>query len=209
MRKGLLLFSFLLVGMTGYGQAIQDTVKGSVTFKTSQNIYVKFESTKDISIGDTLYSNHQGTLQPVLIVHQLSTTSCVGSPIDTTVIQVADLIFSLQEKQVPEETAQPSPIFDAVVKAEQNEAPVATEKPTVGPATKTAPAFRGRISAASYINFANEAGYDVQRMRYTFTLNSREPLEKGFSAETYMSFRHTINEWQDVKDNFTKGHENL
>jgi|WetSurMetagenome_2_1015567.scaffolds.fasta_scaffold81532_1 hypothetical protein len=206
MRKGLFVHIFLLVGMIGYGQAVQDTLKGSVTYKTSLNIYVKFESTKEISIGDTLYSNQQGALMPVIIVHQLSTTSCVGSPINNSVINLSDPIFSLQEKPIPAKTepAIPSPIYQAVMEAEQKEEPVKTETPKAVQVSKAGPAFRGRISAASYINFANTAGYDVQRMRYTFTLNSREPVEKGFSAETYMSFRHTINEWQDVKDNFKK-----
>ncbi|HJW30148.1 MAG TPA: hypothetical protein VJ508_12990, partial [Saprospiraceae bacterium] len=62
--------------------------------------------------------------------------------------------------------------------------------------------IRGRILAASYVNFANDNAYDVQRMRYTLTMNTRQPTDRGFGAETYISFRHTINEWQDVKDNF-------
>jgi len=206
MKKGFLLFILVFIGLVGYSQAKQDTVKGSVTYKTSQNIYVKFESTKAIDIGDTLYTFQQGALQPVLVVHQLSTTTCVGSKIDNSVINIADTIFSIQEKQIPveTETAKPSPVFEAIVNANQNEEPVVAEKQLTTPNTKSVPAFRGRISAASYINFASQPGYDIQRMRYTFTLNSREPVEKGFSAETYMSFRHTINEWQDVKDNFTK-----
>jgi len=183
-----------------------DTIKGSVTFKTTQNIYVKFEKTKDIQIGDTLYMLQEGALRPVLVVSQLSTTSCVGSPLNTTVVSVADPIFSLQQNLLPVETipAKPSPIYEAIVNEEQNKELESSEKPATDKPAKKIPAFRGRISAASYVNFANQAGYDVHRLRYTFTLNSREPVERGFSFETYMSFRHTLNEWQEVQDHFTK-----
>src|SRR6187551_3819257 len=206
MKKGLSFFISLFMVFVGYGQASQDTIKGSVTYKTSQNIYVKFGSTKNIEIGDTLYLSSKGILQAGLVVHQVSSTSCVGSPINSMVFNVADPVFSLQAKpiQAEKETDQPSPIYEAIVQAEKKAEPITADKPKEIQVTKTGPAFRGRISAASYINFANETGYDIQRMRYTFTLNSREPVQTGFSAETYMSFRHTINEWQEVKDNFKK-----
>ena len=206
MKKGLSFFVSLFMVFVGYGQASQDTIKGSVTYKTSQNIYVKFGSTKNIEIGDTLYLSSKGILQAGLVVHQVSSTSCVGSPINSIVFNVSDPVFSLQAKpiQAEKEPDQPSPIYEAIVQAEKKAEPITADKPKEIQVTKTGPAFRGRISAASYINFANETGYDIQRMRYTFTLNSREPVQNGFSAETYMSFRHTINEWQEVKDNFKK-----
>src|SRR5678815_2277853 len=78
MKKGLSFFVSLFMVFVGYGQASQDTIKGSVTYKTSQNIYVKFGSTKNIEIGDTLYLSRQGILQAGLVVHQVSSTSCVG-----------------------------------------------------------------------------------------------------------------------------------
>src|SRR6478735_6788643 len=104
MKRGLILFILLLIGLIGRSQTIQDTLKGSVSYKTSQNIYVKFESTREIEVGDTLYGLQQGALQPVLVVHQLSTTTCVGGKINNTEINLADPIFSLQDKPTPVET---------------------------------------------------------------------------------------------------------
>jgi len=35
-------------------------------------------------------------------------------------------------------------------------------------------------------------------------LSFRQPVGKGLGMETYMTFRKTINEWQDVKSDFLK-----
>ena len=206
MRKVLWLCCFLLMGCLGYSQTIQDTIVGSVTYKTSQNIYVKFANTKEISVGDTLWSKGQGVLAPALIVRQLSSTSCVGSLIDSTSVNVSDKIFFIKQRPTLQSNTPviSSPIYEAIVKTDQTPSPDTIDNVLTPRPKKIGQAFRGRISAASYINFANQPGYDVQRMRYTFTLNSRIPQEKGFGLETYMTFRHTINEWQEVKDDFLK-----
>lgn len=189
----------------GYGQTNRDTLIGSVTYKTSQNIYVKFANTKEISVGDTLWRKGQGGLNPALIVRQLSSTSCVGSLIDSTSLNISDQVFFIRQRPGVQTDAPviTSPVYEAIVKADPTPLPTIDTVLTAQP-KKSGRAFRGRISAASYINFANQPGYDVQRMRYTFTLNSRIPQDKGFGLETYMTFRHTINEWQEVKDDFLK-----
>jgi hypothetical protein len=205
MIKWICLWVICLTVTGIYSQGLQDTLKGYVSYKTSQNIYVKFENTKDITVGDTLYGVAAGMWLPIMVVHQLSTTSCVGSPVNSAEINLSDTVFSLHEKQNEPEAppTPPSPLYEAIVTPKE---PQSTGQATLSttPKTKPLPAFRGRISAASYINFANQPGYDIQRMRYTFTLNSREPAEKGFAVETYMTFRHTIDQWQEVKDDFKK-----
>jgi len=202
MKRGLLLvvgvFNILIV----LGQSTQDTLKGNVTYKTSQNVYVKFQSAKALAIGDTLFIDDQGQFQPVLIVHQVSSTSCVGSPINNTVVNLSDALFAIEKNAtIPEAGNQQETPTEPVIRIPTQEVTESPIKSSSHISEKTIPAFRGRISAASYVNFANAPGYDVQRMRYTLTLNSRDPKEKGFSVETYMSFRHTINEWQEVRDN--------
>ncbi len=208
MKKGWILLILLLCGYYMYAQTDLDTLRGSVTYKTSQNVYVKFQNTKAISIGDTLYVEHDGVLEASLVVHQLSSISCVATQISEMPINLSDQIISLQEKQPELEkkpVSSPSTItVPDIISLQGHEVAESPKPPTEKPLVKKGQAFRGRISAASYVNFADRPGYDVQRMRYTFTLNSKEPVEKGFAVETYMSFRHTINEWQDVKDNFKK-----
>ena len=47
---------------------------GKISFITSQNIYVKFENTEGISVGDTVYYNYNGKFVPAIVVQFLSTT---------------------------------------------------------------------------------------------------------------------------------------
>ena len=59
-----------IFGTTGFGQ---DTVIiGKATFVTSKNVYVKFENTKKIKIGDTLRTS---TKTPCLIATNKSSNS--------------------------------------------------------------------------------------------------------------------------------------
>ena len=71
-------------------------------------------------------------------------------------------------------------------------------------ADKNISSLSGRISAAAYINFAENPQGNKQRMRYTISANARRINQSKFSAETYMSFRHTVNEWEEVQNNFKK-----
>lgn len=206
MNKWISIVWFLFITLVVYGQSGQDTLRGTITFKTSQNIYVKFSNTSRIVVGDTLYSEQEGALLPVLIVKQLSSSSCVCNSIQGVDMKISDMVLSIHSSPIvpAADTIKTSPVYDAIVKAEQNEVLDTTIKTPTYEKNKIGPAFRGRVSAASYINFSNQPGYDIQRMRYTFTLNSRQPQAGGFGVETYMTFRHTINEWQEVKDNFIK-----
>ena len=80
--RHLLLTLLLACGILSVGaQVATDTLGGEVTYRTSQNIYVKFQSTKQISIGDTLFLAKNGVIIPALIVNNLSSTSCVGTPL--------------------------------------------------------------------------------------------------------------------------------
>lgn len=183
-------------------QVATDTLGGEVTYRTSQNIYVKFQSTKQISIGDTLFLTKDGTIIPALIVNNLSSTSCVGTPLTDLPIEAGTRIIA-RVQQKPKElrgdtsaisTPLSTQIEDAMNKplTEKEEEKVLTEKSET----------KGRISAAAYINFAENPEANKQRMRYTLTANSRRIGQTGLSAEVYMSFRHTLDEWQEVQDNF-------
>ena len=201
-----LFFTLLLASgiLSVDAQVATDTIGGEVTYKTSQNIYVKFESTKLISVGDTLFMTKDGTVLPALIVNNLSSTSCVGTPLTDQSIEAGTRIIARVQhkpKEQPLDTAVLSTplaaqIEDAMEKplSEKGEEKVLTEKSET----------KGRISAAAYINFAENPEANKQRMRYTLTANSRRIGQTGLSAEVYLSFRHTLDEWQEVQDNFKR-----
>ncbi|HJW29465.1 MAG TPA: hypothetical protein VJ508_09445, partial [Saprospiraceae bacterium] len=83
MKKGCLLVFFISLGISAFGQTRIDTLSGAVSYKTVLNVYVRFESTKGISVGDTLFSEINGNAFPALVVSQMSSTSCVAKLIDT------------------------------------------------------------------------------------------------------------------------------
>lgn len=54
---------------------------GSVTYITSQHVYVRFDNTLGISPGDTLYTSENGKVIPVCVVKSLSSVSCSCTPV--------------------------------------------------------------------------------------------------------------------------------
>jgi len=199
--RHLILF-FILAGyaMSAYGQTATDTIGGVVSYKTPQNVYVKFKSTKDIVIGDTLYVLSQGQMIPVLAVTNISSTSCVGTLLTDQPIETgAKLIARVKKAPTPLEQL----ITETKISSDTIGLPLPAKEEQKKPLEEK-PSIKGRISAASYINFSDQPGADKQRMRYTLSLNARRMGNSDFSAEVYMSFRNTLGEWQDVQDNFKK-----
>ena len=77
MKHLLSAFLILFLGFSLKGQTLGEAQEGTVSFVTSQNVYVKFQSTKDISAGDTLFIMKDTNKIPALIVKDLSSISCV------------------------------------------------------------------------------------------------------------------------------------
>ena len=92
MRQLFLIIVILLTSFLLQGQAVVDEIpEGSISFITSQSVYVKFRSTASISIGDTLFMQMGDKLVPALLVNNLSSMSAVCSPI-------SDLQFNVNNK---------------------------------------------------------------------------------------------------------------
>lgn len=191
--------------MSVSAQEVTDTLGGEVTYKTSQNIYVKFPSTKQISVGDTLYLAINGVNIPALIVNNLSSTSCVGTPLTAQPIETGTRMIARVKSKAkaapPDTSVITTPLVSQIEEAIEKPA---GEKEGEEKALKEESQTKGRISAAAYINFAENPEANRQRMRYTLTANSRRIGQTGLSAEVYMSFRHTLDEWQEVQDHFKR-----
>lgn len=207
MRHLFLATCLLIMAQSAMGQQERDTINGEVTYMTSQNIYVKFSSTAGIQQGDTLFIQDNGQLTPALVVRYISSTSCVGVAINTFTFAKGAKILAKSRPQkkepVPAQEVPKNITPEVVITPEQEEHEVpAKEEPKKHTATTSR--VKGRLSAASYLNFSDHPDTDRQRMRYTFTFNANHIGHSGLSAETYISFRHTLNEWQEVKDNFKR-----
>ena len=207
MKNSLKALFILLIGISsfqGQGQTVLE--KGTVSFVSSRNVYVKFSSTENINIGDTLFIGQKGGLSPALVVGNKSSTSTVCSPLPDNKMKVSDEVFAKttgkKETQKPEEKTAgepPSPPADMekVIAAEKVN-PVITPEEDEGELVFKQK-VRGRISAASYSNFSDYQ--NTHRMRYAFSFRGDNLKNSKFSTDTYITFRHTLNEWEKVQEN--------
>jgi hypothetical protein len=90
----------ILLVFTGFfaghlGAQSHGSTTGKISYISSQNVYVKFESTKNIQTGDTLYMKIENTMVPVLKVENLSSTSCVCKPVSDIELSVSMNIIAL------------------------------------------------------------------------------------------------------------------
>lgn len=169
-------------------------IKGSITFRSSQNVYVTFENTEGIQAGDTLFSEVKGWNVPVLLVKSLSSTSCLCLPLSNLKIDETAFILAkvpAQEESMP--THQTSDDLEATksVNADAIHAVTNGKK-------ETDPRFDGRLSLTSYSNLS--ANSPNQRLRYNLSFNAQNIDSSAFSVETYLSFSHLLGAWKGITD---------
>ena len=217
MRYLFLIFYFFAIVFSVQGQ---DDSIGKVSYITSQNVYVKFKSTEKINIGDTLFLTRKDQIIPALVVDNKSSISCVCTPISSRGINLSDEIYTQmkrvanpqvekpldqQENNASLEDRQPRYRTNNSITRTRNlptekEDPVPTkqiEKELVKPMFKQK--ISGRISIASYNNLSGSRSNN--RMRYTFAMRGDNLGNSRLSVDSYITFRHTLNEWEEVKNN--------
>lgn len=169
-------------------------VEGEVSYVSSRNVYVKFRSTADIQIGDTLFLKHGAIVTPAILVTSKSSISCVGVPLFQSKLKVSDPIVSRSyplEQEIPDELILRAELppdeqgdeVEVIEKVEEEES-ISIRKQKV----------RGRLSASSYSNMASESSNNTQRMRYSFSMQADHIDQSRFSTQTFISFRHKTNE---------------
>ncbi len=203
MRYTVLICFLLVAGLSLVGQDINTSNEGVVSYVTSQNVYVKFKSTKHISVGDTLYVSSDGKLIPALQVNNLSSISCVCVPISSLKFKVNDSLISKGKltiaktsDEIDKEEVAPVPL---VISPQKEIDSVTDER------KKNKQKIDGRLSVASYSNISNTSGGNSQRMRYTFSMNAKNIGDSKFSVESYISFVHSNKNWDEIKDNIFNG----
>src|SRR5512133_3839669 len=115
MRSALAVFLIIITGTALKGQNMPEPMEGTVSFVTSQNVYVKFTQTQTIQNGDTLFIKQGTSLIPVLVVKEHSSMSVVGEPISSRPLVVNDKIYHFTKPGSttvgkPEPTVQPSAV---------------------------------------------------------------------------------------------------
>jgi len=191
---------FVCIGFALHGQNQTVLEKGTVSFVSTQKIYVKFASTKNINIGDTLFINKNGKSVPALVVDNKSSTSAVCTPLLSEKMKVADELMAVtilkEEPKIPEEpTEEPPTVAEGYGGKERVQTPVRHR----GKKDKSKQKIKGRISAASYSSISNFK--TTNRMRYGLSFRGDNLKNSKFSTDNYLTFKHTLGQWQKVRDN--------
>lgn len=170
-------------------------VKGTVSYISAQNIYVKFESTEGIEIGDTLYLKEKNSYIPALVVDHKSSTSCAGFSITNKKIEINTLLYAFTPGHTEEQLLHQdsSSVISSVT-------PIDTPTTIVTKRTLIpVPTLSGKLSVQSYSNFSNNGNrFDYQQWRYTFQLNADRIGNSNFSYSNYLSFAYRADDWQRV-----------
>jgi hypothetical protein len=201
MRILILFITLIIIGFGLKGQTSRQAIDGTVSYITSQNVYVKFSSTENISVGDTLFTVTDGLLLPVLLVKELSSISCVCTPLSSKKLAVNDNIRAFPVKTIPTANLNAVPAPGVKKELVQTDS-IPTQKNS--PPEEIKQRVNGRFSVSSYSNFSSVSDLS-QRMRYTFSMNATNISNSKLSAETYISFVHKAGEWSEVQTDIFNG----
>jgi hypothetical protein len=183
------------------GQEKNTLITGQVTFVNSKNIYVKFENTKNIKIGDTLRFLNQK--KPCLLVQNKSSKSLVCISIFDCQVKKGDKVFF---NYLLEET-------ESEIETEKNEIslipPIENIESikninNVVENISNIERIRGKIEASSYSNFSSTA-FNRYRMMYRFSMDAQHINNSKFSIENYLNYR----QYFQSKDSNASQRENV
>ncbi len=179
-----------------------ENTEGSVSFVTSQSVYVKYKSTEGILIGDTLFTLFNNKLLPSLIVKNLSTTSIVCIPLTTTDFVVNDKIIAKRriKNKKPDKVKvnKIDTLLDAADSLAVNEKKDYNNK-------SNHQKIDGRMSVSSYNNFSNTPAKNSYVINYNLSLNIKNIGNSKFSLESNLLYRQENDHWQEVKKDVFNG----
>ncbi len=196
----LFLFSFLIHGSALFSQQFHNVEKtGKITYVSSQNVYVQFENTDGIKVGDTLFVK-KNNLIPSIIVKFISSTSCAGELIKNTNLKVGDKLIAIAKIKDEEVTLSSDTSSKKI-----NNTSIVEESAASSPRKKfraQSSNFDGRFSIQSYSDLSNNNFLtDYQRWRYTLSLNAQKISGSNFSFYNYMSFSYRADQWNSISSN--------
>jgi hypothetical protein len=207
----ILLLSFA-PGLFSQGESKYE--EGTISYVSGSHVYAKFNSTKNINIGDTLLININGSLEPALLVNNKSSISCVCTKLiefdpntgtvvlhgnQTKEFNVADALTEIVDTSGQSEDA-PKQSID-----EKEGSSKTITKIADGPG-KPESSYYGRLTASTYTSLKNldfnES--DDPRMRYTLSFRNNNIAGSNFHFDSYISFKHQLDHWDEVTSDFNR-----
>lgn len=203
----ILLILFALLSTVLFAQNSEEGMQGEVSYITQNSVYVRFETTTGLNQGDTLFMKKGAILNPVLVINNLSSISCVCQPISDITFNVGDKISSRASKEkmdVSENKPLPPPTVQPVVDAEIQNTNQATDEQRSNATPRIKNSVSGKLSLSSYIDLTNTPMSNTYRNRYNFSMET-DNKDAVFGAELYMSFVHSNSNWDEIKKDIFNG----
>lgn len=175
------------------------TKEGEVTYLSSQNVYVKFENTDELKIGDTLFIKQKDGNLPAVIIEYLSSRSTAGRKMDGVNLKLGDKLIYLYTP-----TLEVEPEIVAVPFNSDHMKEDKTKIISSNSNSKKSDQIQGRFAISSYSNFSSTDGVDFVRWRYTFAARSQNLNSSGYSFDSYLSFNYRSTEWSYIKSNISE-----
>ncbi|MCW9065811.1 MAG: hypothetical protein OQJ78_05890 [Ignavibacteriaceae bacterium] len=177
-------------------------LEGTVSYISSQNVYVKFKSTEGIKAGDTLFIKEKNNYLPAIKIDYTSSTSCAGVSITNKKIELNTLVYAFIFDEVNDTTAVETELTEAAAIVPAVIPAVTSAEIDTKTSLEPVPTTSGRVSIQSYSNFTNQSSrFDYQRWRYTFQLNANRIGGSGFSYSQYLSFAYRASDWNYISSN--------
>lgn len=189
MKLKFLIIVFALLPIFLNAQNAFDFIEGNVTFKSSKNIYVKFNSTEDITAGDTLFILDGKVKTAAVIVRQKSSTSCVTESINEKTLNVGDKVTFFKKKQQKDEITENKNEDKQIVISSPAITPDNHENDTIRTLARKE-LISGRLSLSTNADLFPENGNSYQRLRTGFSFNIQNIRKSAFSMQSYLTYRH-------------------
>lgn len=180
-RLAQIIFLFFLAQATislGQEKYIQKT--GKVSLVTSRNVYVKFDNTDGINVGDTLSLSIADTIKPCLLVEYKSSISCVCIIVNSCNVKKDDVIIHHQNANATK-----------LLNKKLNPDSVMSKRQGDDYKKKRKENIFGTISASSNSGFSDKQT-DRHRMMYSLSMDAININDSKFSLETDVSYTHNF-----------------
>ena len=185
MKKQICCILFFSLALNALAQDTTTSVEGTVTFVTSNNVYVRFDSTEYLKIGDVLSFNGNACLK----VSSLSSSSAVCSTLNDCSVRKDDTIVAKVLKKDSNTATEPTITTSTEIEEPKTSlavTPTYSEKASLYKET-----IRGRVSVASY-NQSSNLRENRNRLQGRFSLTANHIGDSKFSIDSYLAYRSIL-----------------
>ena len=187
--KYIFILFYIVVYTASYGQNNEQISQGNITFVTSKNVYVKFNSTDNINIGDSLQVGEYEIY--CLVVKNKSSSSVVCTIINECITNTGDIVIHKPKtKNEDLEKIETNELIEEEKQSDNVEQALIDENRKKKKSSFTED-INARLSVASYSNLSDIRD-NRHRIMSRFSLNANHINNSKFSVNTYLNYTNNI-----------------